>query len=1157
MLGDFAEGIGDLLLEDPEAAAKDFLMATKNAYDANEAVAQFKKDNSFDEFYDRYSRGDYTVSATGQIQYITPNDPNDIFGPAGYGPQNFVTTSQPLAYTIDFENDGTAPAQNVTVTTQLDSNLNYSSFRLTGFGFDNQTYTLSGNQAFLTERLDLTAAKGYYVDVSADVNVATGLVTWTFSTIDPATGQAPTDAQTGFLPVNDSSNDGDGFVSYTVNAKSGVQTGDVVTAQATVVFDTQGPINTAAIANTLDVDPPTSEVAALPAQTDDTTFEVDWSGEDNAQGPGIASYTIYVSEDGGPATVWQSATTATNALFTGALGHTYAFYSTATDYAGITEAMHTTPDTTILVGSDSSDVTIAATSATQPEGYSGTTPYTFTVTRTGATAAAQTVAWAVTGTGDNPAAAANFAGDVLPGGTVTFAPGDTSETVTVDVVPQAQANPDLGFTVTLSQPSTGVTIDTATASGTIQNDFSDVSIAAANADQEASFFGSTAFTFTVTRTGDTSGPQTVDWSATGSGTNPAAASTFSGDVLPSGTVTFAPGQTSETVTVDVAQIATATATAGFTVGLSDPSTGAVLTTASADGTIEAQPVTALNGQVFSFKSLDLLTGVSLDTFSAGAPASTTGTPPVMFQNARIDANGNLEVDVYGNAGTGAGNFDLTLTGPSAGTASFSAASLPSGWTVEQNQSGGTFSVAAIGLTSLTSDTLLGTLTWSLPSGTTDTSIAMTAGRIGDTTVVPQALDYTAASSSTAGAFNVSTPALGNYSVSASLGTSGIGNAITSADALAALKLAVGINPNPINPATGTAAMVSPYQYIAADVTGSGQITALDALDILKMAVKLPTAPTPEWQFVNAATSYWNPATHAFTVTRTDVPTDLPTSIPASGSESVDLVGILTGDVNGALALPAGGSTVSQSAIVALAEEAGTPVDQFGIASYTAASAVAAANGGLSAPLPVADTAADVSTDLDALQTLASNHELGGIWLTGSGTVLTATAGQVAADAGAISEIVGTYTLAVSGTGGASTLDLSATTVPATVGLGADTASVSSGLNAPSMTFMGTPDVIDLGSGATAISYSLAAASGVEEINSFAYGLDTLSIALNGVSLSGLSAVDTTIGGQSAVFLSSAADPLHGVALLGLGTGHTAADLLANHVTVAGGYATIT
>jgi hypothetical protein len=61
---------------------------------------------------------------------------------------------------------------------------------------------------------------------------------------------------------------------------------------------------------------------------------VSWSGSDGANGSGIATYQVYVSDNGNPYTLWQPATAATSATYAGQVGHTYGFYSVATDKAG-------------------------------------------------------------------------------------------------------------------------------------------------------------------------------------------------------------------------------------------------------------------------------------------------------------------------------------------------------------------------------------------------------------------------------------------------------------------------------------------------------------------------------------------------------------------------------------------------------------------------------------------------------------------------------------------------------------------------------------------------------------------------------------------------------------------------------------------------------
>jgi hypothetical protein len=74
------------------------------------------------------------------------------------------------------------------------------------------------------------------------------------------------------------------------------------------------------------------------------------------------------------------------------------------------------------------------------------------------------------GSGANPAVAADFAGGAFPTGTVSFAAGEATKTITVNVAGDSTVEPGENFTVALSNPSAGTTIGTATATGTILND---------------------------------------------------------------------------------------------------------------------------------------------------------------------------------------------------------------------------------------------------------------------------------------------------------------------------------------------------------------------------------------------------------------------------------------------------------------------------------------------------------------------------------------------------------------------------------------------------------------------------------------------------------------------------------------------------------------
>ncbi|MEF7616672.1 CARDB domain-containing protein [Aquincola sp. MAHUQ-54] len=294
---------------------------------------------------------------------VVPRDPNDILGPAGFGEERWIAATDTLAYTIRFENaaDAAAPAQEVVVTQQLDADLDWRTFRVDDFGFGDQRVELSGTTAFYQARLDFSATKGYLLDVSASIDTATGIVTWRLTTLDPATGELPVDAQLGFLPPNRnaegvSDGRGEGFLSYTIKAKRTVATGTVIDATARIVFDTEEPIDTPPIFNTLDAGLPSSAVTALPATTEEPTFLVSWSGADADGGSALASYTIYVSTNGGDWNPWLVNTTLTESLYEGVAGNHYAFFSVARDNAGNVEAVPETADAMISVGAGSGSI---------------------------------------------------------------------------------------------------------------------------------------------------------------------------------------------------------------------------------------------------------------------------------------------------------------------------------------------------------------------------------------------------------------------------------------------------------------------------------------------------------------------------------------------------------------------------------------------------------------------------------------------------------------------------------------------------------------------------------------------------------------------------------------------------------------------------------
>jgi RHS repeat-associated protein len=282
-----------------------------------------------------------TALNTAYSTIIHAIDPNDLVGPGGFGTARFLVPGPALPYAIDFQNQpsATAPAQEVTVTQQLDANLDWTTFQLGDITFGSQFVSVPAGRQSFQARIRYHHADGspLFVDVGAGLNVQTGVVTWTFRSVDPATGLLPEAALAGFLPPDDSQHDGEGSVSYTARPKANVATGTTVNAQASVVLDTNAPLATNTFANTFDTAPPSTSVSPLPAVIDATSIPVSWSGSDGA-GSGIKSYDVYVSAGGGAFTPWLIGTTQTSATYQGDFGHSYAFYSVATDNDGLRQA---------------------------------------------------------------------------------------------------------------------------------------------------------------------------------------------------------------------------------------------------------------------------------------------------------------------------------------------------------------------------------------------------------------------------------------------------------------------------------------------------------------------------------------------------------------------------------------------------------------------------------------------------------------------------------------------------------------------------------------------------------------------------------------------------------------------------------------------------
>jgi hypothetical protein len=380
---------------------------------------------------------------------ITARDPNYKLGATGTGAGRYVSGEEPLRYAIFFENkaDAPAPAQDVVVTDQLDvSKLDFDTFSFgpISFGKDRLIVPSPGSSEFKKD-VDLRPSNNLIVRVEAKLDKAMGLLAWRFTSLDPATGQPTEDPTAGFLPPNKNAPEGEGQMLFTVQPKKSVETGTEIRNKARIVFDANAPVDTPEWMNTIDQSKPESHVLTLAPRQNSSRFEVRWSGADT--GSGVQSYTVFVSEDGGPFTEWLRDTAAQSAFFDGTPGKTYAFYTVARDATGNTEDAPASADSTTTT-----EPLVLRFSA---QGYSageGDGQAVINVLRTGNMDAA-TVFYA---TGDGTASERSDYTAAL--GQLSFAAGESSKSFTVLITDDALAEGSEMVSLTLTDPTGGATI---------------------------------------------------------------------------------------------------------------------------------------------------------------------------------------------------------------------------------------------------------------------------------------------------------------------------------------------------------------------------------------------------------------------------------------------------------------------------------------------------------------------------------------------------------------------------------------------------------------------------------------------------------------------------------------------------------------------------
>ena len=242
-------------------------------------------------------------------------------------------------------------------------------------------------------------------------------------------------------------------------------------------------------------------------------------------------------------------------------------------------------------------------------------------------------------------------------GTLTIAAGDTSGAVTVSTTEDELDEDDETFTVTLSNPGNaglaggGTTL---AATGTIEDDDAEPSLTLADATAEEG----AALQFEVTLSLASSNAVTVDY-ATSNGTAVAGSDYTSA----SGTLTFAAGDTTKTVTVSTTEDELDEDDETFTFTLSSPGNAGLAggdTTLAATGTIEDDDT---RGIIIDPPPATIIEGGSA-TYTVALASQPTGT---------------VTVTISGHAGT-----DVSLSGTTNNVLTFTTANWGTAQTVTVN-----------------------------------------------------------------------------------------------------------------------------------------------------------------------------------------------------------------------------------------------------------------------------------------------------------------------------------------------------------------------------------------------------------------------------------------------------------------------------------------
>jgi alpha-tubulin suppressor-like RCC1 family protein len=274
-----------------------------------------------------------------------------IYGPDGVKDKRYIKSGSLMPYTIEFKNEASTSDTIglIRINDQLDTNVfDLSSFRFSSYGLGDTIFNIDSQyEDFLTYDSDLRPRKNIILRHIASFDRVTGAIEYQFISLDPSTYDPILIKSQGFLPPNDSTHQGYGFVEYLVNTKDNLPHDTKIQNKADITYDSIPPISTTSWVNNIDDKKPTSRIKPLPLVTKDTTFNLIIEAAD--VGSGIKFYDIYISENKDLYRRIGTGFRRDTIKFTGKNGSTYSFFSMARDSVGNWEDTTHTADVTVKI----------------------------------------------------------------------------------------------------------------------------------------------------------------------------------------------------------------------------------------------------------------------------------------------------------------------------------------------------------------------------------------------------------------------------------------------------------------------------------------------------------------------------------------------------------------------------------------------------------------------------------------------------------------------------------------------------------------------------------------------------------------------------------------------------------------------------------------